>query len=103
MRSLEQHGENAVGSSKGYRNGTHIRALVISTGRLEEITVSGDREGQFHTQACEHCSRDIPHIAEELTQMETIAPNLAAISAQGREREKKTTQASTTMIAHLHE
>ncbi len=54
---------------KGYRNGTYTRDLVTSTGRLEEIKVPRDREGQFHTQAFERYSRYEPHIAEGLTQM----------------------------------
>ena len=54
---------------KGYRNGTYTRDLVTSTGRIEEIKVPRDREGQFHTQAFERYSRYEPHIAEGLTQM----------------------------------
>ena len=54
---------------KGYRNGTYTRDLVTSTGRLEEIKVSRDREGQFHTQVFERYSRFEPHIADGLTQM----------------------------------
>ena len=54
---------------KGYRNGHCTRDLVTSTGRLEEIKVPRDREGQFHTQAFERYSRYEPHIAEGLTQM----------------------------------
>jgi transposase-like protein len=54
---------------KGYRNGSYTRDLVTSTGRLEEIKVPRDREGQFHTQAFERYSRYEPHIAEGLTQM----------------------------------
>ncbi len=54
---------------KGYRNGTYARDLVTSTGRLEEIKVPRDREGQFHTQAFERYSRYEPHIAEGLMQM----------------------------------
>jgi putative transposase len=54
---------------KGYRNGTYTRDLVTSTGRLEDIKVPRDREGQFHTQAFDHYSRYEPHIAEGLTQM----------------------------------
>src|SRR2546425_3617614 len=54
---------------KGYRNGTYSRDLVTSTGRLEEINVPRDREGQFHSQAFERYSRYEPHIAEGLTQM----------------------------------
>jgi putative transposase len=48
---------------KGYRNGHYTRDLVTSTGRLEEIKVPRDREGQFHTQAFERYSRYEPHIA----------------------------------------
>jgi putative transposase len=54
---------------KGYRNGTYTRDLVTSTGRLEDIKVPRDREGQFHTQAFDRYSRYEPHIAEGLTQM----------------------------------
>ncbi len=54
---------------KGYRNGTYTRDLVTSTGRIEDIKVPRDREGQFHTQAFERYSRYEPHIAEGLTQM----------------------------------
>ena len=54
---------------KGYRNGTYTRDLVTSTGRLKNLKVPRDREGQFHTQAFERYSRYEPHIAEGLTQM----------------------------------
>jgi transposase-like protein len=54
---------------KGYRNGSYSRDLVTTTGRLEEIKVPRDREGQFHTQAFERYKRYEPHIAEGLTQM----------------------------------
>jgi putative transposase len=54
---------------KGYRNGHYTRDLVTSNGRLEDIKVPRDREGQFHTQAFERYSRYEPHIAEGLTQM----------------------------------
>jgi len=54
---------------KGYRNGTYTRDLATATGRLEEMKVPRDREGQFHTQAFERYSRYEPHIAEGLTQM----------------------------------
>src|SRR5437660_7237795 len=54
---------------KCYRNGSYTRDLVTSTGRLEELKVPRDREGQFHTQAFERYSRYEPHIAEGLTQM----------------------------------
>jgi putative transposase len=42
---------------------------VTSSGRLEEIKVPRDREGQFHTQAFERYSRYEPHIADGLMQM----------------------------------
>jgi putative transposase len=54
---------------KGYRNGSYLRDLVTSTGRLEEIKVPRDREGQFHTQTFERYSRYEPLIAQGLTQM----------------------------------
>ncbi len=49
---------------KGYRNGHYRRDLVTSSGRMEDIKVPRDREGQFHTQAFERYSRYEPHIAE---------------------------------------
>jgi putative transposase len=54
---------------KGYRNGYYKRDLVTSSGRIEDMHVPRDREGQFHTQAFERYSRFEPHIAEGLTQM----------------------------------
>jgi transposase-like protein len=54
---------------KGYRNGFYRRDLVTSSGRLEDLKVPRDREGQFHTQAFERYQRYEPHIAEGLTQM----------------------------------
>jgi putative transposase len=54
---------------KGYRNGTYTRDLATATGRIEDLKVPRDREGQFHTQAFERYQRYEPHIAEGLTQM----------------------------------
>src|SRR5437660_8604390 len=54
---------------KCYRNGSYSRDLVTSTGRLDDIKVPRDREGQFHTQTFERYSRYELHIAEGLTQM----------------------------------
>ncbi len=54
---------------KGYRNGSYTRDLITSTGKLEDVKVPRDREGQFQTQAFERYSRFEPHIAEGLTQM----------------------------------
>src|ERR671939_293691 len=53
------------------KNSTSIcmRDLVTSNGRLQDIKVPRDREGQFHTQAFERYQRYEPHIAEGLTQM----------------------------------
>jgi putative transposase len=54
---------------KGYRNGTYTRDLATSTGRLEDLKVPRDREGQFHSQAFERYGRYESHIADGLTQM----------------------------------
>jgi putative transposase len=63
MPSSESRGENVAGSSKGYRNGHYRRDLATSTGRIEDVKVPRDREGQFHTQVFERYSRYEPHIA----------------------------------------
>ena len=54
---------------KGYRTGSSTRDLATSTGRLEDLKVPRDREGQFHPQAFERYQRYEPYIAEGLTQM----------------------------------
>jgi putative transposase len=54
---------------KGYRNGTYTRDLATATGRLADLNVPRDREGQFHSQVFDRYSRFEPHIAEGLTQM----------------------------------
>jgi len=54
---------------KGYRNGSYKRDLMTSSGRIEDMNVPRDREGQFHTQAFERYSRYEPHIAEGFAQM----------------------------------
>jgi putative transposase len=54
---------------KGYRNGTYTRDLVTATGRLEDLNVPRDREGQFHTQVFDRYSRFEPHISDGLMQM----------------------------------
>ena len=53
----------------GYRNGFYSRDLITSTGRIEDLKVPRDREGQFHTQVFEHYRRYEPQVAEGLTQM----------------------------------
>lgn len=54
---------------KGYRNGTYKRDLGTSTGRLQDLKVPRDREGQFHTQVFDRYQRYEPHITQGLTQM----------------------------------
>jgi putative transposase len=54
---------------RGYRNGSSTRDLVTSTGRMEDLKVPRDREGQFHSQVFERYSRYEPEVAEALTQM----------------------------------
>ena len=57
MRSSAWDGENAAGSSKGYRNGFYTRDLVTTSGRIKGINVPRDREGQFHTQVFDRYCR----------------------------------------------
>jgi len=54
---------------RGYRNGSYTRDLVTSTGRIEDLKVPRDREGEFHSQVFERYSRYEPQVAEGLTQM----------------------------------
>jgi putative transposase len=54
---------------KGYRNGSYTRDLVTTTGRIEELQVPRDREGQFHTQVFERYRRYEPQVAQGLTEM----------------------------------
>jgi transposase-like protein len=54
---------------RGYRNGSYTRDLVTPTGRIEDLKVPRDREGEFHTQAFERYNRYEPEVAEALTQM----------------------------------
>jgi transposase-like protein len=69
--------EQCVGASwgectptrRGYRNGSYTRDLITSTGRIEDLKVPRDREGEFHTQAFERYNRYEPEVAEALTQM----------------------------------
>ena len=49
---------------KGHRNGAYTRDLVTSSGRLQDIKVPRDREGQFHTQTFERYRSSEPHLAE---------------------------------------
>jgi putative transposase len=54
---------------RGYRNGSYTRDLVTSTGRMEDLKVPRDREGQFHSQVFERYNRYEPEVADALTQM----------------------------------
>jgi len=54
---------------KGYRNGSYTRDLVTKTGRIEDLSVPRDREGQFHTQVFERYGRYEPEVAQALTEM----------------------------------
>src|SRR5437764_8466343 len=54
---------------KGYRNGYYQRDLITSTGRIEDLSVPRDREGQFQTQVFERYGRYEPEVAEALTEM----------------------------------
>jgi putative transposase len=54
---------------KGYRNGYYTRDLVTTTGRVEDVQVPRDREGQFHTQVFERYRRYEPQVAQGLTEM----------------------------------
>jgi putative transposase len=54
---------------KGYRNGSYQRDLVTSSGRIEDLQVPRDREGQFHTRVFERYRRYEPQVAQGLTEM----------------------------------
>jgi putative transposase len=54
---------------KGYRNGFYSRDLITTSGRIEDLQVPRDREGQFHTQVFERYRRYEPNVAQGLTEM----------------------------------
>jgi len=54
---------------KGYRNGSYKRDLGTTSGRIEDLQVPRDREGQFHTQVFERYGRYEPQVAQGLTEM----------------------------------
>ena len=54
---------------RGYRNGSYTRDLITSTGRIEDLKVPRDREGEFYTQVFERYNRYEPEVAEALTEM----------------------------------
>jgi putative transposase len=93
---------------KGYRNGSYTRDLITTTGRIEELQVPRDREGQFHTQVFERYRRYEPQVAQGLSEMfvagtsthkvgevaETlmgVAPSASAISRLNRDLEQQFT------------
>ena len=54
---------------RGYRNGSYTRDLITPTGRIEDLKVPRDREGEFHSQVFERYSRYALEVAEALTEM----------------------------------
>jgi putative transposase len=93
---------------KGYRNGYYTRDLVTTTGRVEDVQVPRDREGQFHTQVFERYRRYEPQVAQGLTEMFVagvstqkvgevaqtlmgVAPSASAISRLNRDLEQQFT------------
>jgi putative transposase len=54
---------------RGYRNGSYTRDLATSCGKIEDLQVPRDRQGQFHTQIFDRYSRYEEQVAEGLTQM----------------------------------
>jgi putative transposase len=54
---------------RGYRNGSYTRNLATSSGKIEDLQVPRDREGQFHTQLFERYSRYEEQVADGLTEM----------------------------------
>jgi putative transposase len=49
---------------RGYRNGSYPRDLVTTTGRIEDLKVPRDREGEFHTKVFERYGRYEPEAAD---------------------------------------
>ena len=49
--------------------GYYQRDQVTTSGRLEDLNVPRDREGQFHTQVFERYRRYEPQVAQGLTEM----------------------------------
>lgn len=54
---------------KGYRNGSYTRDLATSSGKIEDLQVPRDREGQFHTQLFERYNRYEQQVADGITDM----------------------------------
>src|SRR5690348_5630126 len=63
-----EYGESSP-ARKGYRNGSYTRDLATSCGKIEDLQVPRDREGEFHTQLFDRYSRDVEQVADGLTEM----------------------------------
>jgi len=105
---------------KGYRNGYYQRDLVTTSGRLEDLNVPRDREGQFHTQVFERYRRYEPQVAQGLTEMFVagasthkvgevaqtlmgVAPSASAISRLNQDLEQQfTTWRQRRLQEHWH-
>src|SRR5260370_24585533 len=48
---------------RGYRNGSYTRDLVTPTGRIEDLNVPSDREGELHGQVLARSNRAAPTVA----------------------------------------
>jgi len=86
---------------RGYRNGFYTRDLVTSTGRIEDLKVPRDREGEFHTEVFERYNRYEPEVAEGLTEMFVSGTSTHKI---GKAAEKLTVVApSASAISRLNQ
>src|SRR5207247_10974712 len=47
---------------RGYRNGSYTRDLVTPAGRIEDLKVPRDREGEVHSQVLERYQRDVHEV-----------------------------------------
>ena len=69
MRSSESGGERAAPSARAIATAPTPASLFTTTGRIEELQVPRDREGQFHTQVFERYRRYEPQVAQGLSEM----------------------------------
>jgi putative transposase len=67
--ALELRGANARQRGEAIAMGPTPASLFTSTGRIEDLKVPRDREGEFHTQVFKRYNRYEPEVAEGLTQM----------------------------------
>jgi hypothetical protein len=66
---LEHRGENVLPIAVGIGMVSLPVIGVPSTGRIEDLKVPRDREGEFHTQVFERYNRYEPEVAEAMTEM----------------------------------